>query len=57
MEPRKAELQKTREQPKQSKGRFQIVKLEERCPETRLEYSAEWEPFRRYDQYLSPRDL
>jgi hypothetical protein len=35
----------------------EIVKLEERCPETRLEYSPEWEPLRRYDQYLSPRDL
>ena len=35
----------------------EIVKLEERRPETRLEYSSEWEPFRRYDQYLSPRDL
>ena len=35
----------------------EIVKLEERCPETRLEYSAEWEPFRRYEQYASPRDL
>jgi hypothetical protein len=35
----------------------EIVKLEERCPETRLEYSSEWEPFRRYEQYASPRDL
>lgn len=35
----------------------EIVKLEERRPETKLEYSSEWEPFRRYDQYLSPRDL
>ncbi len=35
----------------------EIVKLEERNPETRLEYSAEWEPFRHYDQYISPREL
>jgi hypothetical protein len=35
----------------------EIVKLEERCPETRFEFSSEWEPLRRYDQYLSPRDL
>ncbi len=35
----------------------EIVRLEERCPETRLEYSAEWEPFRRYEQYASPREL
>jgi len=35
----------------------EIVRLEERSPETRLEYSPEWEPFRHYDQYSSPRDL
>jgi len=35
----------------------EIVKLEERAPETRLEYSAEWEPHRHYDQYISPREL
>lgn len=35
----------------------EIVKLEERCPEMRVEYSAEWEPLRRYEQYRSPRDL
>ncbi len=35
----------------------EIVKLEERAPETRLEYSAEWEPYRHYDQYSSPREL
>jgi hypothetical protein len=35
----------------------EIVKLEERSPETRLEYSAEWEPYRHYDQYISPREL
>ncbi|MBL8169502.1 MAG: hypothetical protein JNJ50_15200 [Acidobacteria bacterium] len=35
----------------------EIVKLEERNPDMRFEYSSEWEPFRRYDQYSSPRDL
>src|SRR5262245_65147497 len=35
----------------------EIVKLEERAPETRLEYSAEWEPHRHYDQYISPREM
>jgi hypothetical protein len=35
----------------------EIVKLEERSPETRLDYSSEWEPYRHYDQYISPREL
>ena len=35
----------------------EIVRLEERVPEMRLEYSAEWEPYRHYDQYISPREL
>lgn len=35
----------------------EIVRLEERAPETRLEYSSEWEPYRHYDQYSSPREL
>ena len=35
----------------------EIVNLEARCPETRLEYDPNWEPIRHYDQYISPRDL
>lgn len=35
----------------------EIVNLEARCPETRLEYNPHWEPLRRYEQYISPRDL
>jgi len=35
----------------------EIVRLEERCPETRYEFNPEWEPYRHYDQYSSPREL
>lgn len=35
----------------------EVVKLEERAPETRFEFSREVEPHRSYEQYISPRDL
>lgn len=35
----------------------EVVKLEERSPETRMEFDPNWEPFRHYDQYSSPRDM
>jgi hypothetical protein len=36
----------------------EIVKLEARIPEMRLEYTPHnFEPARHYDQYISPRDL
>jgi len=35
----------------------EVVKLEERSPETRLEFVREVEPHRSYEQYISPRDL
>jgi hypothetical protein len=35
----------------------EVVKLEERFPEMKIEYLPDWEPYRRYDQYSSPRDM
>ena len=35
----------------------EIVNLETRCPETRYEFNPYVEPIRRYEQYVSPRDL
>lgn len=35
----------------------EIVRLEERFPEMRLDYNGEWEPYRQYEQYTSPREL
>ncbi|MGE0103331.1 MAG: hypothetical protein AB7H86_13970 [Blastocatellales bacterium] len=35
----------------------EVVKLEERAPETIMEFDPTWEPLRHYDQYSSPRDL
>ena len=35
----------------------EVVNLEARAPETRLDYDPNWEPLRRYEQYVSPREL
>lgn len=35
----------------------EIVKLEARVPEMRYEFNPHWEPARRYEQYVSPREL
>jgi len=34
---------------------IELVDLEERFPEQEPEESRDWEPFRRYDQYVSPK--
>ena len=34
---------------------MEIVNLEERFPEPVTEESRDWEPVRRYDQYVSPK--
>ncbi len=35
----------------------EVVKLEERVPETRYDFVPTVEPFRHYEQYTSPREL
>ncbi|MFZ4793045.1 MAG: hypothetical protein ACOYLN_02840 [Blastocatellia bacterium] len=35
----------------------EVVKLEERVPETRYDFVPGVEPFRHYEQYTSPREL
>lgn len=35
----------------------EVVKLEERLQEPKIDFAIKSEPFRRYDQYSSPRDM
>ncbi|MCI0339272.1 MAG: hypothetical protein L0226_17000 [Acidobacteria bacterium] len=35
----------------------EVVKLEERLQEPKMDFRINSEPFRRYDQYSSPRDV
>lgn len=35
----------------------EVVKLEERVPETKYDFVPSVEPFRHYEQYTSPREL
>jgi hypothetical protein len=35
----------------------EVINMEARFPEQKSEFSSDWEPFRRYEQYVSPREL
>ncbi len=35
----------------------EVIRMEEKFPEPKMDYLHEVEPFRRYEQYSSPRDL
>jgi hypothetical protein len=35
----------------------EVTKLEERLREEKVEEAPDWEPYRKYEQYSSPRDL